>query len=415
MNKRFFILIIGLAVVIGATSYAYMSHKTTAPTIPEDISPVAQEPESAPSTPEVLLPQTIHMATPEPVKALYISSWVTATPKLFDQVIKLIDETEANAVVLDIKDATGRISFLVDDPIIKDTGSPENRIKDIKPLLEKLHAKNIYIIGRISTFQDPYLAKVRPEWALKKLSDGGVWKDRKGLAFLDPANESVIEYMIALGKAAYDVGFDEINYDYIRYPSDGNVKDIDYQLDPGETRTDNIAQFAERLNKELKQYPGLMLSADLFGLTTTEKTDMGIGQVFERMLPHFDFIAPMIYPSHYNKGEYGIKNPSEQPYETIMKALAGAKKKVTDMATTTTYSASGTATTSVDTELADELYKKVRPWLQDFSIRGTTYDAAKVRAQIQATYDSGLTSWMMWDPSNKYTDEAYQKDPSVVY
>lgn len=415
MNKRFFILIIGLAIVIGASSYAYMSQKTTTMTTPESIPAVSQESETVTSTPEVLIPQTTHIATPEPVKALYVSSWVAATPKLFDQVIKLIDETEANAVVLDIKDATGRISFLVDDPIIKDTGSPENRIKDIKPLLEKLHAKNIYIIGRISTFQDPYLAKVRPEWALKKLSDGGVWKDRKGLAFLDPANESVIEYMIALGKAAYDVGFDEINYDYIRYPSDGNVKDIDYQLDSGETRTDNIAQFAERVNKELKQYPGLMLSADLFGLTTTEKTDMGIGQVFERMLPHFDFIAPMIYPSHYNNGEYGIKNPSEQPYETIMKALAGAKKKVTEMATTTSYSASGTAITSVDTELAGDLYKKVRPWLQDFSIRGTTYDAAKVRAQIQATYDSGLTSWMMWDPSNKYTDEAYQKDSSVVY
>lgn len=411
MNKRFFIFFGIIILLIAGGVYAYVSSKKTAATetIPSEV------PTEATSTPEVLAPQTVHMATPEPVKAVYVSSWVAATPSILNRVIKLVDETEANAVVLDIKDATGRVSFLVDDPIIADTGSPENRIKNIKELLEQLHAKNIYIIGRISTFQDPYLAKAKPEWALKKLSDGSVWKDRKGLAFLDPANEEVVNYMIALGKASFDLGFDEINYDYIRYPSDGNVKDINYQLSTGETRADNIAQFAEKLNQELKQYPGLMLSADLFGLTTTEKTDMGIGQVFERMLPHFDYIAPMIYPSHYNNGEYGIKNPSEQPYETIMKALEGAKKKIDIMASTTTQSASGTPITTVDTVQAAALYKKIRPWLQDFSIRGTTYDAAKVRAQIKATYDSGLTSWMMWDPANKYTEAAYQKEASVVY
>lgn len=405
MNKRFFIFFGIIILLVAGGAFAYVSSKKSTAT---EATPV-ETPAEATTTPEVTLPQTMHMAPPEPVKALYVSSWVAATPKILERVLKLVDDTETNAVVLDIKDATGRVSFLVDDPTIKDTGSPENRIKNIKELLERLHAKDIYIIGRISTFQDPYLAKAKPEWALKKLSDGGVWKDRKGLAFLDPANEDVVNYMIALGKASFDLGFDEINYDYIRYPSDGNVKDINYQLAEGETRADNIAQFAEKLNRELKQYPGLMLSADLFGLTTTEKTDMGIGQVFERMLPHFDYIAPMIYPSHYNNGEYGIKNPSEQPYETVMKALAGAKHKIDVLASTTTQSASGTPITTVDTEQAAAMYKKIRPWLQDFSIRGTTYDAAKVRAQIKATYDSGLTSWMMWDPANKYTEAAYQK------
>lgn len=405
MNKRFFIFFGIIILLVAGGAFAYVSSKKSTAT---EATPV-ETPAEATTTPEVTLPQTVHMVPPEPVKALYVSSWVAATPKILERVLKLVDDTEANAVVLDIKDATGRVSFLVDDPTIKDTGSPENRIKNIKELLERLHAKDIYIIGRISTFQDPYLAKAKPEWALKKLSDGGVWKDRKGIAFLDPANEDVVNYMIALGKASFDLGFDEINYDYIRYPSDGNVKDINYQLAEGETRADNIAQFAEKLNRELKQYPGLMLSADLFGLTTTEKTDMGIGQVFERMLPHFDYIAPMIYPSHYNNGEYGIKNPSEQPYETIMKALAEAKHKIDVLASTTTQSASGTPITTVDTEQAAALYKKIRPWLQDFSIRGTTYDAAKVRAQIKATYDSGLTSWMMWDPANKYTEAAYQK------
>lgn len=409
MNKRFFIIviiIIGLG-IIGGVAYTFFSDSPKLSSVNETPSPEVSATTSEP-IPE--LPSTPHLSTPEPVKAIYMSSWIAGTSTHFNRILKFIEETEANAVVIDIKDATGRVSFLTEDPTVKATGSPENRIKNIKELLELLHSKNIYVIGRISTFQDAYLAKTKPDWALQKKSDGSVWKDKKGLPFLDPANPEVITYHIALGQASFDVGFDEINFDYIRYPSDGNVKDIDYKLKEGESRADKITQFAERIHTELKKTPGLVLSADVFGLTTTEKTDMGIGQVFERMFPYFDYVAPMIYPSHYANGEYGIKKPAEQPYETIMKALAGAKKKTELMATTYTQSASGTSIASVDQVQAEALYKKVRPWLQDFSIHGVTYDAQRVRAQIQATYDSGLTSWMMWDPSNKYTPGAYNAE-----
>jgi hypothetical protein len=412
--KRFFIFIgIILVIIIGGTVvYAALKPTTNKPLSTQP----AQSTNATPSTPEVVEPEkplATHIKTPKPLKALYISSWVASSPKPLAHVMDIIESTEINAVVIDIKDSTGKVSFLVDDPIITATKSPENRIKNIREFINQLHEKNIYVIGRVSTFQDDFVAKSKPEWALKKKSDGSVWKDRKGLPFLDPANPDVVNYLVAIGRASYNVGFDEINYDYIRYPSDGNIKDIDYKLAPGKTRADNITAFAEKLHDELKKDAGIIISADVFGLTTTETTDMGIGQVFERMLPYFDYIAPMIYPSHYANGEYGIKVPAEKPYETIMKALAGAKKKTRELATTRSSETSETGTvqtSTVDEAKAAELYAKVRPWLQDFSIGKTKYDVTKVVAQIKATNDSGLDSWMMWDPSNRYTTGAYQKN-----
>lgn len=325
-----------------------------------------------------------HIETPSAVKAVYISSWVAGSPSFRDAIIKLIDETELNAVVIDIKDSTGRISFGVDDLLVSRYGSSENRIANIHALVEMLHKKNIYIIGRISVFQDPYMTKIKPEWAITKKSDGTVWKDRKGLSFLDPANKNVHDYIIALAHESYRYGFDEINFDYIRYPSDGNLKDINYHLVDGKTRADNIESFFKYLNKEMKKNNNIPMSADVFGLTTEVSDDMGIGQVWEKTFPYFDYLSPMIYPSHYPPGHAGFKNPAAYPYEVIKRALEGAIAKTNAMG-------------------GD--IQKIRPWLQDFDM-GATYTKELVRAQIKATYDVKLTSWMLWDPRNKYTREA---------
>jgi hypothetical protein len=325
-----------------------------------------------------------HIETPSAVKAVYISSWVAGSPSFRDAIIKLIDETELNAVVIDIKDSTGRISFGVDDLLVSRYGSSENRIANIHALVEMLHKKNIYIIGRISVFQDPYMTKIKPEWAITKKSDGTVWKDRKGLSFLDPANKNVHDYIIALAHESYRYGFDEINFDYIRYPSDGNLKDINYHLVDGKTRADNIESFFKYLNKEMKKNNNIPMSADVFGLTTEVSDDMGIGQVWEKAFPYFDYLSPMIYPSHYPPGHAGFKNPAAYPYEVIKRALEGAIAK----------------TNAIGGDI-----QKIRPWLQDFDM-GATYTKELVRAQIKATYDVKLTSWMLWDPRNKYTREA---------
>jgi hypothetical protein len=327
-----------------------------------------------------------HLATPASVKALYMSGWVAGSENFRNSLVKIVDETELNAVVIDIKDSTGRLSFSIDDPEITKIGSAENRIKNVRALTNLLHSKNIYIIGRISVFQDPYLTKVKPEWAVKKVSDGGVWKDRKGLSFLDPTNKNVHDYVLSIALHSYALGFDEINLDYIRYPSDGNIKDINYNLASGATRSDNIEKFFKYFSTEIKKENNIPLSGDLFGLTTEGKDDMGIGQVWEKALPYFDYLCPMIYPSHYPSGYAGYKSPAAYPYEVIDRALKSAILKTTTIG---------------------QPISKIRPWLQDFDM-GATYTKEMVRKQIQATYDNGLDSWMLWDPSNKYTPTALE-------
>lgn len=334
-------------------------------------------PESIPSS---------HIQTPEHVYALYMSAWVASTPSMRDGIIKLVDSTNINAVVIDIKDATGRVSFLVDDPIVSSTGSPRDLIKNITGLTELLHEKNIYIIGRISTFQDPYLTNLKPDWAIKSKSTGGTWKDKKGLSFLDPTNESVWEYVTHLAQASYDSGFDEINFDYIRFPSDGNVKDIAYPTNIS-SKADAIESFFKHLHEKMTASK-IPTSADLFGMTTTNSDDLGIGQVLEKALPYFDFIAPMIYPSHYPPNYNGFKNPAEHPYEIVTIAMKKGIERAGALGMTPA---------------------KFRPWIQDFDL-GAKYTESMVRDQIKALQELGITSYMVWDPGNSYTVAAYDKE-----
>lgn len=327
-----------------------------------------------------------HISTPKIVKAVYISAWVAGSPKFRDTVIKMIDDTELNAIVIDVKDSTGRVSFDMPVPDVQKEGSIEKRISNVRELTDMLHKKNIYIIGRVAVFQDPYMTKKHPEWSITKKSDGTVWKDRKGLSFLDPAKKEVHDYIVSVAKGAYEEGFDELNFDYIRYPSDGDMKNINYHLATGETRGDNIEKFFKYLSTEIKKEKNIPLSADLFGLTTEATDDMGIGQVWEKAFPYFDFLCPMVYPSHYPPGQDGYKNPADHPYEIINKALLGAIKKT-------------------DKIQGDK--NKVRPWLQDFNL-GAIYTKELIQKEMKAVYDNGLTSWMLWDPANKYTPSALE-------
>ena len=353
---------------------------TVQSTKPTDIqTPVVSTPIAVP----VVIPIT-HIKTPDHVKAIYLSSWVAGAAKYRDPLVKLVDDTELNAVVIDVKDSTGRISFPVSDSTLASYGSVEKRIPDIRTLTNELHQKNIYIIGRVAVFQDPYMTKKMPAWAITKKSDGTVWKDTKGLSYLDPANTDVYAYTTAIAQEAYNDGFDEINFDYVRYPSDGDIKNINYHITPGKTRADNLESFFKYASTELKKTDPIVLSADLFGLTTENTDDMGIGQMWEKALPYFDYLCPMVYPSHYATGYMGYKNPAEHPYEVISHALTSAVTR---------------------TKAAHMSIAKIRPWLQDFNL-GAIYTADMVKAQIKATYDVGLTSWLLWDPNNKYTPSA---------
>ncbi|MBI4120946.1 MAG: hypothetical protein HY457_01685 [Parcubacteria group bacterium] len=350
-----------------------------------------------------------HVALPEEVRAIYMTSWVAGTRSRRAELVRLIDETELNAIVIDIKDYSGRISFEVTDPLLVRFGAAEKRIQDIREFIADLHRRNVYVIGRITVFQDPYLSKVKPEWAVKKESaTSTVWTDYKGLSFIDPGAKEAWDYTTALSRESYEIGFDELNFDYIRFPSDGNMRDIYYSYsnariaaDPALGKAKIMRDFFKHLHTTLKN-PSFyesntiakrsivpVLSADLFGMTMTNKDDLNIGQILEYVEPYFDYIAPMVYPSHYPKGFIGLASPAANPYEVVHYSMnRGVQRMLTASSTS----------------------EKLRPWLQDFNL-GATYDAAMVRKQIQATYDVGLDSWMMWDAANTYTRDALLPAP----
>ena len=349
------------------------------------------------------------LATLEPLKAVYVAAWVAGVhdedSKFYwrEEIMDLIDETELNAVVIDVKDYTGRVSFPVIDESLKKIGSESERIPDIRSFIKELHDQGIYVIGRLSVFQDSYLVGKRPDLAVRRAGDGlpaqagEIWRDRKGIAWLDPAARGVWGYTVALSRESYAHGFDEINFDYIRFPSDGDTRDIKYTFfnEASSTQALQMRNFYQYLHDELKPY-GIPISADLFGMTTTNPDDLNIGQVLENALPYFDYISPMVYPSHYPAGFNGWPNPNEVPYEIVKFSLDKAVARIM-VASTTPHSSFGNVT-----------IRQLRPWLQDFDYGGI-YDEAKVRAQKQAVYDAGLTSWMLWDPSVKYTREALDK------
>jgi len=382
-----------------------------------------------------------HVPLPNAVKAIYMSACVAGTPNFRQQLVDLINETEVNSVMIDIKDFSGTIAF----PVASTSDwypawqQAECGAYDMQAFIAELHAQNIYVIGRITVFQDPFYAPLHPEQAVQTTS-GEVWRDHKDLSFIDVASQDYWQQVVDLSVLSYNLGFDEINFDYIRYPSDGNLDDVYFpQSAAGEYGDDKQAnleaffaylhmQMTDKTNFDLIRHENTgrevsipWTSADLFGITTSYYEDYGIGQVQERSAPYFDFIAPMVYPSHYTNSFLGGRNPNEYPYEVIYEAMSDGVARMTASTTSQvgflhepimTTDASGTAEFSgLYTKPAYGL-DKFRTWIQDFDYGGE-YTAADVRAQFQASYDAGVDSWMIWAPSNIYTRAALQADSST--
>lgn len=332
-------------------------------------------------------PETFHILPPDQVRAIYMSSWVGGTKSIRKDLIDFIVNSDLNAIVLDIKDYSGLISFDIDDELIDTYKTDSLRIPDIDSFIEELHSHGIYIIGRVTLFQDPLLAKRKPEFAFKRKDNGEIWEDRKGLAFIDPKNKEAHEYFARIAESSYNLGFDEINFDYIRYPSDGNIANLDYNLKEGEKKTEIMKEFYAFMDERLRT-KDIPISADLFGMTTVNTDDLSIGQDLEDALIHFDWVAPMVYPSHYPDGFRGYANPAEHPYAIVYDAMKNAVRRAQNLGLS-----------------GDNL----RTWVQDFNL-GAHYDHKKVQDQIRASYDAEVHSYMSWDPSNKYTRTAYIKD-----
>lgn len=318
-------------------------------------------------------------------KGMHLTSFVPGASKKRIYIDSLLEDTELNAVVIDVKEIDGAIGIKGisgDLAFSKSVPNPEEYIKHLKE-------KNIYTIARIVVFRDNTMPRKRPELAVKT-PDGKIWEDYRQTTWLDPYNQKAKDYILDIAEKTADIGFDEIQFDYIRFPSDGNTKMCRYQV-PRSTATAylEIIDFLKQAKQRLAP-KGIKTSIDVFGLTTTENTDMGIGQKIVEMTEHVDYVSPMIYPSHYNKGEYGIPDPNKEPYRTVYIALQGAKKRLP--------------------------VEKLRPWIQDFSMKGVKYGPKQIQEQIQACFDCGVETWMLWNAACKYTKDGLKpKSESNTY
>jgi len=372
-------------------------------------------------------PVVAHAPLPKEVKAIYMTSCVVGTPNFRLKLFELIKETEINSVVIDVKDFSGTLSFVpLHESWMPAWQNSRCGTRDMKEYLKMLHDNGIYTIARITVFQDPFYTAAHPETAVKRADGVTVWKDFKGLSFIDIGAKQYWDQLVDLSADAYNVGFDELNYDYVRYPSDGPMNDISFPLSyaspHGADKQANLEAFFKYLNEQLDDETHFSMyrhentgrasstpwtSVDLFGMTTTNFDDLSIGQVQDRAAPYFDFVAPMVYPSHYPKTFLGLGNPNDYPYKVVNYAM---QKGVDRMIASTTpmqgflHERIGTSTPAIYRKpvyTAD----KFRTWIQDFDYGGD-YDAHDVRAEIQASYDVGVNSWMVWAPSNIYTKEA---------
>lgn len=375
-----------------------------------------------------------HVPLPEQVKAIYMTSCVAGTPSFRADLVALMQETEINSVMIDVKDYSGTISFRPQSSAwLPAWENARCGAGDMREFIAQLHDLGIFVIARITVFQDPFHAKRFPELAVKRADGTTVWEDHKGLSFIDVAAREYWDHIIELSVESYNLGFDELNFDYVRYPSDGNMRDIHYPhsvaSEYGADKPANLEAFFVYLHDAMQdekrfatvRHEGTgreksipWTSADLFGMTTTNYDDLSIGQVQERAVPYFDFIAPMVYPSHYPDDYLGLGDPNKHPYKIVHHAMQSGVNRL--LATTTsvdafTHERIGTTTPPV---YKKPVYKAshLRTWIQDFNYGGT-YGPAEVRAQIQASYDAGVMDWMIWAPSNRYTKAAL-KDPGVL-
>lgn len=319
---------------------------------------------------------------PVKVKALYMSGAIFNYNKYFTNLVQVVEDTELNALVIDMKDDQGFLTTEINSQIAEEIKPRIHKGVNAKDNMRILAEKEIYPIARIVVFKDPTLAEGKRELALLR-KDGSVWRDRKGLAWVDPHNKTVWEYTVNVAKEAAKLGFREIQFDYVRFPTDGDISNVVYPYATGQAKEDVIHDFLAYAKEELEPY-NVYISADVFGLTTLTLDDMGMGQKFEKIMTQVDYICPMVYPSHYGPGNYGFQNPNAYPYEVVKGSLLDALKK---------------------SKGSDVI---IRPWLQDFNLGKPAYGAAQVRAQIKATYDAGLEEWILWNAGNRYTTAALE-------
>jgi hypothetical protein len=320
------------------------------------------------------------------IKGIYSTAYTLGVDR-FNTLLKLLDDTELNSMVIDIKDDAGYITYDTGNPKLAAFGTTQKIIKDIPKVMATLKKHDIYPIARIVVFKDTVLAEKKPEYSFIN-PDGTVWKNKakNGDGFLNPYKKEVWDYNIEVAKEAIKVGFKEIQFDYVRFPEgfEKRAETLKYQKDE-RSRTDAVSSFVKYAKEQLTPL-GARVSVDIFGYAASVPAAAGIGQDFNKISMNVDIISPMIYPSHYTTGWFDSKVPDAAPYKTIDGAMKDTHKKL---------------------EAIDTLKPIIRPWIQDFTagwIPGhINYGKHEVEEQIRALKANGVDEFLLWNSKNRFT------------
>jgi hypothetical protein len=337
-------------------------------------APAARQGQAAPQGKKWAIPKP--RALPTEVRGVHVTAPLASIRGKLDDYLSLTSEG-LNTIELDVKDENGDIGFVPSAvPLALKIGAAKPYYRP-REVVAAAHAQGVYLIGRVVVFEDPRLSRARPDLAIQR-PDGSVWTNAAGLGWTNPYDRRVWEYNVSVAEVAARMGFDEIQFDYLRFPSDGPIADAVY---PGKTATAPgwvIAQFAQYAAQRLKPL-GVRISVDVFGLAATR--DLGIGQVPRRLARYVDAIYPMAYPSHFRSGEYGLDDPNAAPGETVFMSLAHFQRELRGRSA------------------------KLIPWLQDFSL-GRPYTLAEVKAQIESARLHDVKGYLLWNPLGVYTPGA---------
>ncbi|GAU76137.1 putative glycoside hydrolase [Fusibacter sp. 3D3] len=324
------------------------------------------------------------------VKGAYMTGNSAATSKL-DTLIDLLDKTELNALVIDVKDDNGFLLFYSEAAEKYNPKANEHiYIKDMQAFMDKLKAHDIYLIARIVTFKSPLYARANPDKAIVYAGTSNLYSDSDGLLWASAHNRELWDYNIGVAQEAAKWGFNEIQFDYVRFPAISKKVNIDYRNPENESQTATIQKYLMHAYEELKPY-NVYIAADVFGWAATSINDVGIGQHWEAVTNVVDYICPMMYPSHYGTNNFGLSVPDAFPYETIDRSLKDAFDRNTNVMTPA----------------------RIRPWIQDFTagwVKGhISYGAKEVGAQIKALEDNGIHEFLLWNAKNNYSEGAFKK------
>ena len=389
VNRFLCCLIPLVAAVVACEGGAKTESETNAPAVPAIDSTNLVKTAASDSLKEWRARFGNRVPRPDSVRALYVNAWAAGSRSRMADLIKIADETEINAFIVDVKESDTYLAYdSTSIALAKEIGADGRpATKWMKALIDTLQTHNIYPIARIVVFKDRMLAEKKSDLAIRNVS-GGVWRDNKGGAWVNPYDKRVWDYNIAIAREALDMGFSELQWDYVRFPDVTNRARamMSYPGSGDKSRAENISDFIRYSKEKLSDFQ-VPIAADVFGLVTHLEGDVEIGQNWEKVITSADVVLPMSYPSHYYAGLYGMARPHANPYQIVRFAMTDAVERTKFVADST-----------------GQKVGEVMPWLEAMSIRGLTFGPREVRLQIQAAYDAGLKSWALWNPGSKFGD-----------